>query len=69
MKVLDINQDYFMFERKSEDESSLVVVNRTNTDKEFTVPKEYQESEKVYSLKKSRPGHLTPYGGIALKRK
>ena len=40
-----------MFERKSEDESSLVVVNRTNTDKEFTVPKEYQESEKVYSLK------------------
>ena len=69
LKVLDINQDYFMFERKSEDESSLVVVNRTNTDKEFTVPKEYQESEKVYSLKKSRPGHLTPYGGIALKRK
>ena len=58
-----------MFERKSEDESSLVVVNRTGEEKEFNVPKEYEETDKVYSLKRSRPGHLSPYGGIALKRK
>ena len=69
LKVLDINQDYFMFERKNDEESSLVVVNRTNQEKEFNVPKEYETHDKVYSLKKSRPGVLSPYGGIALKKK
>ena len=68
LNVLDINQNYFMFERTNGDESSLVVVNRTSDEKEFNVPTIYQEPDKIYTLKRSKPGVLTPYGGIALKK-
>ena len=68
LNVIDINRDYFMFERENNDESSLVVVNRTPEEKIFNVPSRYEKTDKIYTLKKSKPGILTPYGGIAIKR-
>jgi hypothetical protein len=46
----------------------LVIVNRTGEEHKFVVPEEYQSSEKVYTLKKSKPGVVGPYGGIAIKK-
>ena len=44
------------------------MVNRTNEEQDFEIPTEYQEHEKVYSLKKSKISKLSPYGGIAIKK-
>ncbi len=66
-KVVDVNKRYFMFERKLGEEKALVTVNRTDKEQDFIVPSEY-EGGKVYSLKRSIPGMLSPYGGICIKK-
>ena len=68
LNVLDINKDYFMFERYTKDEQALITINRTNEEKEFYLPREYQNKTKTYTLNKSKPGYLSPYGGIAIKK-
>ena len=68
IKVKNINVNYAAFERINDEERMLVVVNRTNAEHEFIVPDEYKDSKHVYSLKKSKPGMVGPYGGIAMKR-
>ncbi|MGN1371716.1 MAG: alpha-amylase family glycosyl hydrolase [Candidatus Coprovivens sp.] len=67
IKVRNINPNYAAFERIKNEERMLVVVNRTNTEQQFVVPEEYRSAEKVYTLKKCRPGMVGPYGGIAMK--
>ena len=69
LNIIDINKDYFMFERLSEEEKALITINRTNEEKIIKVPSEYQKQSKIYTLKKSRRGYLSPYGGIAIKNK
>lgn len=70
LNVLDINKNYLMFERINGDEKALVAVNRTNEETSFKYPDEYEKHNGVYVLKKSRPGVLTPYGGVSMiKRK
>ena len=59
---------YAVFERVKDEERMLVIVNRTGEEHKFVVPEEYQSSDKVYTLKKSRPGVVGPYGGIAIKK-
>ena len=56
------------FERNNLNTDMFVAINRTNHDIPITIPKEYEESEKVYVLKKSNSKSLAPYGGIALKK-
>lgn len=68
LKVHNINVNYVAFERIKGEEKAFVVVNRTPDEQVFVVPQEYVGIEKVYSLKKSRPGVLTPYGGIMIKK-
>ena len=68
INILDINRDYFMFERYNDNDRTLITINRTNGEQEFTVPKEYRDKRKVYTLNKSKEGYLSPYGGIAIKR-
>ena len=46
--IIDINKNYFMFERKSDLESALITANRTNNENKFYIPKEYEDSNKVY---------------------
>ena len=65
LKVLDINDRYFMYERYNDSDKLLVCTNRSNEEIPINVPREYQS--KVLSLKKSNDRLLTPYGGIVMK--
>ena len=69
LSMLKVTRDVLMFERSKDEEKALVVVNRTDSEKDFDVPVEYQEKEAVYTLKKSRPGCLGPYGAVVIKNK
>ena len=68
LNILDINKDYFMFERYTDKDRALIAVNRTNQEQDFYVPKEYRNKTKVYTLNKSKEGYLSPYGGITIKK-
>ena len=59
---------YEFFERIKDEERMLVIVNRTGEEHKFVLPEEYKSSDKVYTLKKSKPGVIAPYGGIAIKK-
>lgn len=69
VNLLKINHDYLMFERVANDEKAYIAVNRTGEEKDFDIPKEYGDGEKIYSLKKSSNGHLGPYGAVVVKKK
>lgn len=66
-RTREITPRHFSYERLSEDEKLLFLVNRTNEYEEISIPEEYQSASKVYTLKKSTPRVLSPYGGIAIK--
>ena len=68
LEVEDINEKYFIFERYDANNKLFVAINRTNEDVDFGVPAEYNSVSKVYTLRKSRPGYLTPNGAIAIKK-
>lgn len=68
LNVLKLNKDYIMFERINDHEKALIAVNRTDISQDYEVPEEYQNSEPIYTLKKSKKGHLAPYGAIVLKK-
>jgi glycosidase len=68
LNILDINKNYFMFERENENESVLVTVNRTDDECKINIPSFYEKSDKVYTLKKSNTKMLDSYGAFALKK-
>lgn len=68
LAIKDINEKYLVYERYDEKNKILVAVSRVNEISNFDIPKEYQTPSKVYTLKKSKPGHLTPYGAMAIKK-
>ena len=70
LNILDINKNYLMFERIGDEEKALIAINRTNLENNFLYPDEYKKNDYIYTLKKSIPGKLSPYGGISMiKRK
>jgi len=68
LNILDINKDFLMFERFSKEEKTLTTINRTNEEKEFNIPREYQNKTKTYTLNNSKKGYLSPFGGITIKK-
>lgn len=68
LNVLDINNNYFMYERYLDKDKSLFVVNRTPTYQEFSIPTEFKDGEVSYTLKKSKKGILSPYGAVSIKK-
>ena len=68
LNIVDINKNYLMFERENEEESALVVINRTDKENKIYIPESYESCSKTYALKKSTKSLLTPYGGIAIKK-
>lgn len=66
--ILDINSDYLMFERATNEEKLLVGVNKTDKDVDILIPHEYKNYSKVYTLKKSDIDYLGPFGAIAIKK-
>ena len=69
LKMIDINNNYMMFERNSNEGDALIAVNRTPEDQPISVPSHYEKYNHVYRLYKSQDKNLTPYGGIAIIRK
>ncbi len=67
--IVDLNQNYFMFERTSSDGDALVAVSRNDEDSKILIPSKYENCDKIYSLKKSNSKNLSRYGGIALIKK
>ncbi|MBR3898029.1 MAG: glycoside hydrolase family 13 protein [Bacilli bacterium] len=68
LNILDINGIYLMFERIGEDFKTLTTINRTDKESLITIPSEYENHSKIYTLKKSTKNVLKPYGGITLKK-
>ena len=68
LNVLEINPKCLMFERVGENEKALVAINRTGEEQNIEMPDEYRDGKTIYSLKKSRFGHLGPYGGLCIKK-
>lgn len=66
--VIDINKNIIIFERKDENDSLLTIVNRTDREIDIDIPKEYENHQKKYTLKKSKIEKLYPHGAIALKK-
>lgn len=64
----EITPRHFSYERIGDDNQMLFLINRTKDYEPITIPEDYQNSKKVYTLKKSTPNLLAPYGGIALKK-
>ena len=68
LNVLNINNNYFMYERVLDKEKDLFIVNRTPVYQEIIVPDEYRGGDVVYTLKKSKKNVLSPYGAISIKK-
>ena len=69
LNVIDINNDYFMFERNGKDESMLVTVNRTYNNLNIKYPNVYSNYDFCYSLNNSSIDDMRPLGGLVLKKK
>ena len=68
LEIHDINEKYFVYERSNKETIILVAVNRSDEETSFPVPKEYKTPSKVYTLKNSKPGYLSPHGAVAIKK-
>ena len=68
LNVFDINDKYFMFERRSDEADALVTVNRTNDNQKIYVPGKYLDARKIYTLNNSSKNDLSPHGGLVLKK-
>ena len=68
LEILKLNRDYLMFERTTDTDQALIAVNRTEEQQDIEIPKEYEDKEVIYTLKKSNKKTLAPYGAIAIKK-
>lgn len=68
LKLLYISKDILAFKRKLLENEMLVVINRTDQEKDLNLPDEYDDNKVVYCLNKSNMKKLTPRGAIAIKR-
>ena len=64
LRILDINKDFFTFERIGEKNQALTTINRTPHEGYILIPPEYSEPIRHYSYKKTIPGKVPPYGAV-----
>ena len=59
-----------MFERVNGDDKALIAVNRTDTPQNIDIPKEYEDSERIFSHNETinLQHGLAPYGALVLKK-
>lgn len=50
MKILEINKEYFMFERYTDNGGVLIAVNRSEGDVTIDIPQKYKEGETLFEL-------------------
>ena len=68
LKIYDINNNYFQFERTNNNEKALITVNRTDYNTNFYIPDEYNDSRQIYSLNNSNKYNLNRHGVLVLKK-
>ena len=68
IKIKEINDNYFSFERYDKNNKMLITVSRIDYDQDINTPEEYKNPTKVYTINNSKINHLTPYGAIAIKK-
>lgn len=68
IELFKISRDCLMFERVDEKEKALVMVNRTDKHQNINIPKEYEDSEVLFSHKETNNPGLAPYGALVLKK-
>lgn len=68
LKIYDINNNYFQFERTNNNEKALITVNRTDYNTNFYIPDEYNDSRQIYSLNSSNKYNLNRHGVLVLKK-
>lgn len=66
--LIDLSSDNVLFERVGKDRSILVAINNSDQEKKILLPEEYQDGQKVLTLKKSKKDSLNPYGGVIIEK-
>jgi len=69
LNVRDVNPQFFMFERESDDEKALITVNRSFEPIKTPIPEDYYASDAKYGLNGSDKYEIKPLGGLVLKKK
>ena len=80
--ILDVNNQNFVFERKSEQEDALIAINRSSNRSNIYIPEKYKRPDKIYTLLDSKideldldgrilfgNGELDSHGALVLKKK
>lgn len=68
LELLNVNEKYFTFKRRSKSEEALVYLSRTVDKSSIILPKEYKDEDVVYKLNNSNKEELDSFGGIVLKK-
>ncbi len=68
VELIDINEEYMMFKRTTDNEEYLAVISRSDHEVKLILPGEYENIPVLYKLKDSTREHLESYGGIVLKK-
>ena len=66
LKILEINNDYILFERNKNDEKIVVGVNRTGDVK--IINKQEENELQLFSLNESNSKKLNPHGAFVIKK-
>ena len=64
-RIIDLTNDYIMYERYCGENKLLVCTNRSNREMDIKLPLGYPK--KIYTLKRSTDRTLYPYGGIVMR--
>ncbi len=68
LKLIDINNEYFVFKRTNQIEEILVYINRSNNKIDIVIPNDYKNQPILHELANSNKQTLSPYGGLVLKK-
>lgn len=69
MRIIEIDQDQFVFKRYDDNEQAIVIVSRVDHETKIAIPKEYENAKVVFSIgENSKNKSLAPYGAIVLKK-
>ena len=69
LRIIEITDQHFIYERYNQDEAMIVAVNRSHKDTHINLPIEYADGKILAKRKGCTNGKLTPYGAIIIKRK
>ena len=69
INLIDVNNNYLMYERVNDINNYLVAVNKTDSKCNLVLPSEYYDSMELFKLNNSDKKQLDSFGGLVLKKK